>query len=86
MRIDVDGSVVDVKNGLLVERVCVEVVGCVLLLKGACVVSVAPLPAVVAADEAFVVEVVDGGVTGTDIFALIMCTSALGCDAEEMSD
>lgn len=35
LRIDVDGSVVDVKNGRLVERVCVEVVGCVLLLKGA---------------------------------------------------
>lgn len=70
MRIDVEGSVVDVKNGRLVERVCVEVVGCVLLLKGAWVVSVAPLPAVVADDEAFVD--VEEGVTGTDIFALIM--------------
>lgn len=70
MRIDVEGSVVDVKKGRLVERVCVEVVGCVLLLKGAWVVSVAPLPAVVADDEAFVD--VEEGVTGTDIFALIM--------------
>lgn len=29
LRIDVGGKVVDVKMGRLVERVCVEVVGCV---------------------------------------------------------
>lgn len=35
LRIDVGGSVVDVKIGRLVERVCVDVVGKVLLLNGA---------------------------------------------------
>jgi hypothetical protein len=51
------------------------VVGNVLLLNGACVVSVAfPLENVV--DVVGAVPVVEG--TGTEIFALIMCTSALG--------
>lgn len=31
-RIEVDGNVVDVKKGLVVERVCVDVVGCVFVL------------------------------------------------------
>lgn len=76
LRIDVGGSVVEVNIGRLVERVCVDVVGKVLLLNGACVVSVL-FPLVKLAD---VVDEFDAGVgelpvvggTGTEILAFIM--------------
>lgn len=45
LRIDVGGKVVDVKIGRLVERVCVEVVGCVLEFTLTCGDSGAASPA-----------------------------------------
>jgi hypothetical protein len=88
LRIDVGGSVVEVNIGRLVERVCVDVVGNVLLLNGACVVSVLfPLEKFEDVDDdedefdpgVGELPVVEG--TGTEMLALIMCTSALGCVA-----
>jgi hypothetical protein len=83
-RIDVGGRVVDVNIGRLVERVCVLVVGCVFVFTRACVVSLFSPGAVVAV----VVDVDDADefdefefcvdCTGTEIFALMMCTSAFG--------
>lgn len=84
LRIDVGGNVVDVKIGRLVERVCVDVVGCVLEFTRACGVS-GPLFTFsvdpVVDEEVFaVVSLVCVPVcgTGTEMFALMMCTSALG--------
>jgi hypothetical protein len=63
-RIDVGGKVVEVNTGRLVDRVCVEVVGCVFELTLACGDSPA---------SEFVVALaapVDG--TGIEMFALMM--------------
>lgn len=68
LRIDVGGKVVDVRVGRLVERVCVEVVGCVVLFKGVCVVSDPLDVVVVGVDDAAVLEIG----TGTEMFALMM--------------
>lgn len=64
---------VDVKIGRLVERVCVDVVGKVLLLTRACVVSdeFSAFSLVVDDELLFVPLVVVGG-TATEMFALIM--------------
>lgn len=66
-RIEVDGKVVEVKTGRLVDRVCVEVVGCVFELTRACCES----PEV---SLGFVVVplVVPVAGTGIEMFALMM--------------
>lgn len=70
LRIDVGGKVVEVKIGREVERVCVDVVGCVLELTRAC--SVSGEPALSAGGVALLCG------TGTEMLALMMWTSAFG--------
>ena len=93
LRIDVGGSVVDVKIGRLVERVWVLVVGWVLVVTRACVVSGNDVTFSVGVDV-LVVPLVDEFwllfgfcnefSTGIEILAFIMCTSAFGWPADEI--
>lgn len=69
LRIDVGGKVVEVKIGRLVDRVCVEVVGCVLELTLACCDS--EEFSLVFVGAPLVCVAVPGG-TGTEMFALMM--------------
>lgn len=81
LRIDVGGKVVEVKMGRLVDRVCVDVVGCVLELTLAWGDSVALFTfSVDPFDDVFVVALPAGPVcgTGTEMLALMMWTSAFG--------
>lgn len=100
LRIDVGGSVVDVKIGLLVERVWVLVVGWVLVVTRACVVSgkdvtfsvgvdvlVAPFAPFALVDEFWLLfGFCNEFSTGIEILAFIMCTSAFGWPADEIID
>jgi hypothetical protein len=74
LRIEVGGRVVDVRIGRLVERVWVLVVGCVLVLTDACVVSDCVAFGAAAVEED-VVELADGGAIfafiGTEILAFM---------------